>query len=159
MTQSARKREEKTRKKRVPFLIAAIFGLHLLMLLLLFWLGGRAPNELTEASYVRLEEESGSEISLELQKPPERMFYRFVRMPVGEDEEMLVPIAEPLWDGYETLVALDTKNLSPMDGYRLTMDFEINEKKKYPSPPKVPYSEAQLVVLNLAPRLASYYSP
>ena len=135
MAKKKKNRKRKDRRKLVPLMMVAILAAHGVLFLLLAQCGGKAAGKPNEFSYIPVQKDREEVHQLgDLQMPPERMFYQLASAPQVEGEEELEPLTESQWDGYEALVALTADTDSPMEGYRLALDFENELGKVAPSP-------------------------
>ncbi|MGJ8723466.1 MAG: PEP-CTERM sorting domain-containing protein [Roseibacillus sp.] len=154
MTRDSEESSEKARKKWVPMMTVVIIGLHGVVFFLLAQCGVSGPSYRNEVSYIRLPKASEQKVSFEFKEPPERMFYQFASMPVWDDDKEPVPMMGARWRGYETLVALKAEGYSPIENYRLTMEFKRELRKLPLALPRarfVDYRPFQTVVIGGVP--------
>ena len=130
MTQNSKKKRVRSRKRWLPFLAAGFFGLHMLAFLLLSQCRHQAPGvQLRGISYLHVQESYENDLTFELNKPPERMFYQYTSAPLAAKKEV-VRLTEPQWDGYQALVALKTEDYTPIENYRLTLALQREERAR-----------------------------
>lgn len=111
-----------TRKRLFSFITVGVLGLHALVFLLLAQCGGIASGNRNEVSYINVNFEEKTDLTLDFEAPPKRMFYQYATAPLSVENEEPQPISVTQWDGYETLVALKVDEYSSMENYRLTLE-------------------------------------
>jgi hypothetical protein len=133
MTQVFKKKRKDGRKKWLPFLAAGLFGVHMVFFLLLSQCRTEKPgSRVNHVSYLRVQADTVTHYNFEMDQPPKQMFSQFVSMPLEEKQEV-IRLSTPVWDGYETLVALKADDYSPMESYRLTMQVQRDERRTSPT--------------------------